>query len=252
GRDTDCVGAGGCGEIWGGVRGGVAEEGGGGDCEAGAVFERACGEFAEGVASGGESVRGKFCARRCAGGAFVRRCGGGEEFGDGGVPGAEVGAGARGPEIVAGGGGRRGGRRCDGLCGGFLFARGGAGAGADDAGGAGGQRGRREDRGEFAGREEFGGSVLSAEDGAGGPGGAEEFAGAGIPRRAGGSDQVRGDCGCEAVRVPGRKSGEDIAARGGGAGAHYPAIDRDQGLGGEQGRAGIRAAGDFELRAHVW
>ena len=71
GEGTDCVGAGGCGAIWGGVRGGVVGEGGAGDCEAGAVFERACGEFAEGVASGGKGVRGKFCAGRGAGGAFV-------------------------------------------------------------------------------------------------------------------------------------------------------------------------------------
>jgi len=38
GEGEDCVGAGGGGAIWGGVRGGVAAEGGARDCEAGAVF----------------------------------------------------------------------------------------------------------------------------------------------------------------------------------------------------------------------
>jgi len=53
------------------VRGGVAAEGGREIAKLGRFSSVHVVEFAEGVASGGESVRGKFCAGRGAGGAFV-------------------------------------------------------------------------------------------------------------------------------------------------------------------------------------
>src|SRR6267378_3079890 len=123
---------------------------------------------------------------------------------------------------------------------------------ADNAGCAGGQRDWGKDWRESSGREEPSGSVLPAAIGAGGSRTAGHVTRAGIPRRAGGSDQVWGDRGRDALCVSGEADGRHLAPRYGRAGACDPALDRDQGASGEQGREGIWLTRDFEFCAYVW